>query len=171
MEPKHSSVWGGMQQRKRSLDEVNFNRFDAKCTLLVGGHHGLRLQRLHRGFVGCNVLGNRDAVDALECFNDTSLSGMLLSMSNVTRFRQPGIPAVGDVLTRVADHRPRQIAELLPWHRKPVELKCPARLGVFTKRLPIAVRPRTYSIFIAPNFPGGIRMSPIIYSSMVSQFE
>jgi hypothetical protein len=33
---------------------------------------------------------------------------------------------VADVLDRIADHPARQIADLLPWHWKPVELKCAA---------------------------------------------
>jgi hypothetical protein len=40
------------------------------------------------------------------------------------------------VLTRIADHPARQIADLLPWHWKPAALdRAAAWPGVFTERL------------------------------------
>ncbi len=123
------------------------------------------------GSVHRSVLVNLDAVDALPCSYDTSLPAMLSRTSNGPRFRQSAVSATGDMLTRVADYRPRPIRELLPWHWKPAEPKRTPCPSVFTNRLPTAVLQRTRSMFAPPNFPRGIPMTTTIYSSTVPQFE
>ncbi len=113
----------GMQRRSRSLDEFKFDRINANDTLLVVWHYSLRLQCLRYGFVDRNVLGNRDAVDALVRPHDTSSPEMSLRTRSGSRFRRLTISATAGVRTRIGDQRPRRISELLPRHRKPAELK------------------------------------------------